>query len=249
MNITNKTVLVTGGGSGIGFEIAGALSEKGNNVIITGRNEERLKEAASRLKNVSFIATDITSGSSVDTLVAHVKNVFGKIDVLINNAGAAYAYQLATEADTFTKAKTEFETNFFSILRLTDQFLPLLKEQDEAAIINVSSVLAFVPSSAISTYSASKAALHSYTQSLRYALQNTGVKVFELMQPLVNTAFSKDIGGEKGIHPKQVADELVAALENDIYEVRVGNTEQVYRLSLASPADAFKAVNQDRQAE
>jgi len=249
MNITNKTVLITGGGSGIGFEIAKLLSEKNNRVIITGRNEERLQKAVAQLKNVTAIAADITDEASVEKLVAQINNDYGKLDILINNAGNAFLNNLAVETNTYQKAKDEFDTNFFAVLRLTDKLLPVLKAQDEAAIVNVSSILAYVPAGDISTYSASKAALHSYTQSLRFALQKTtAVKVFELMPPLVNTDFSKDIGGENGIHPNIVAQDLINAFENDEYEVRVGNTAYVYQLSLTSPAEAFDMMNKRAEA-
>ncbi|HEY0243953.1 MAG TPA: SDR family NAD(P)-dependent oxidoreductase [Mucilaginibacter sp.] len=249
MNITNKTVLITGGGSGIGFEIAKLLSEKNNQVIITGRSEERLQKAAAQLKNVSIIAADITDEASVEKLVAQINKDYGKLDILINNAGNAFLNNLGVETNTYQKAKDEFDTNFFAVLRLTDKLLPVLKAQDEAAIVNVSSILAYVPAGDISTYSASKAALHSYTQSLRFALQKTtAVKVFELMPPLVNTDFSKDIGGENGIHPNVVAQDLINAFENDEYEVRVGNTAYVYQLSLTSPAEAFDMMNKRAEA-
>ncbi|MDB5110217.1 MAG: short-chain dehydrogenase [Mucilaginibacter sp.] len=248
MNITNKTVLITGGGSGIGFEIAKLLSEKGNKVIITGRSEARLQKAAAQLNNVSVIAADITNETAVEKLVTQIKQEYGKLDILINNAGNAYAYNLAKEGNTFQKAKEEFETNLFSILRLTDKLLPVLSAQTEGAIVNVSSVVAFVPAGDISTYSASKAALHSYTQSLRHALQKTAIKVFELMPPLVNTEFSKDIGGENGIHPNVVAEGLIDALEKDEYEIHIGNTAYVYQLSLSSPAEAFNLMNQRGEA-
>jgi uncharacterized oxidoreductase len=246
MNITNKTVLVTGGGSGIGFEIARLLSEK-NKVVITGRTEAKLQQAAAQLNNVDFIVSDITNAASVEELVAQIQKDYGKLDVLINNAGNVFVYNLATEADTYQKSVEEFDTNFFSILRLTDKLLPVLSAQNEAAIVNVSSIVALVPGSNIPTYSASKAALHSYTQSLRYVLaKTTNIKVFELMPPLVNTDFSQNIGGANGIHPSQVADELIAAFEKDEYEIHVGNTAQIYQLSMASPSDAFNALNQSR---
>ena len=243
MNITGKTILITGGGSGIGLEIAKLLSAKGNKVIITGRTEAKLQQAAAQVENVSIIAADITDEASVEKLVAQINKEYGKLDILINNAGATYVYNLADATDTNQKAKDEFETNFFSILNLTDKLLPVLKVQNEAAIVNVSSILAFVPAGRIPTYSASKAALHSYTQSLRFALADTGVKVFELMPPLVNTDFSKDIGGEKGIHPNVVAQGLIDAFEKDEYQIHIGDTEYVYQLSLSSPTDAFNMLN------
>jgi uncharacterized oxidoreductase len=135
-------------------------------------------------------------------------------------------------------------TNYLSVIRLNEKLLPLLKKQSEAAIVNVSSIVAFVPGKLTATYSASKAALHSYTQALRVALTDTTVKVFELMPPLVDTEFSTEIGGHLGIPPSQVADEFLAALEIDNYEIRVGNTELLYQLYLSSPVEALKFMNE-----
>ena len=113
-------------------------------------------------------------------------------------------------------------TNYLSVIRLNEQLLPLLKQQPEAAIVNVSSIVAFVPGARLATYAASKAALHSYTLSLRHKLaQSTGVKVFELMPPLVNTEFSAEIGGQNGIAPSVVAEALVEALRNAVGAIRV----------------------------
>jgi uncharacterized oxidoreductase len=244
MKTTNNTVLITGGSAGIGLEIARAFSEQGNHVIITGRNEERLQKAAAPLNQVTAIALDVTSSEDIAALVGRLEQDFPQLNIVINNAGQAYAYQLAEEAGAAAKAKHEMETNFFAILDLNERLLPLLKKQPEAAIVNVSSIVAFVPSHGVSTYSASKAALHSYTQSLRHTLaQSSTVKVFELMPPLVNTEFSKEIGGEKGIPAAQVAAELMEALSKDQYEIHVGGTADMFHLYHADPAGAFQAMN------
>jgi uncharacterized oxidoreductase len=241
MNITNKTVLVTGGGSGIGLAIAKQLSAKNNKVIITGRNVDKLQKAAAGLINVTAIAADVTNADDVKKLVATIKADFGGLDILINNAGHTYVYNLTADAGAEQKSREEFDTNFFSIISLTEQLLPTLTASAEAAIVNVSSILALTPRSTLPTYSASKAALHSYTQALRFELANTtGIKVFELMPPLVNTDFSKEIGGENGIPPSQVAGDLISAFETDVYEIHVGDTAHVYDLS---PVDAFNMVN------
>ncbi|MDN5287104.1 MAG: family NAD(P)-dependent oxidoreductase [Mucilaginibacter sp.] len=165
--------------------------------------------------------------------------------MLINNAGSAVPYTLGINADSAHKAVGEFETNFFSAIRLIDELLPLLSKSAEGIIVNVTSIVALVPKSTLPTYSASKAALHAYTELLRHALsKNTSIKVFELMPPLVNTEFSSTIGGENGIPPKDVADSLLAAIESNIYEVHTGNTAGIYQLSRATTYnDAFKMVN------
>jgi uncharacterized oxidoreductase len=248
MNILNKTVLITGGGSGIGFQIAKLLTEKGNKVIITGRSEARLKAAAAKLDNVDIFAGDITKEEDISKLVSFLNQQYPTLDILINNAGQAFIYKLAAETPAFENASAEILTNYSSVIRLIDKLLPLLKTQKEAAIVNVTSVLAIAPSYDVPTYSASKAALHSYTQALRFSLAGSdpSIKVFELMPPLVDTEFSAEIGGSNGIPASQVAEELLNGLENNIEEIHVGFTAQFYDAYLKSPADAFKMLNARR---
>lgn len=250
MKTTNNTILITGGSKGIGFEIAKLLSEKGNNVIITGRNEERLKQAAAKLKNVKTIVSDVTKAGDVEKLVTQISTDFPQLNMVINNAGQAFVFDITAEnANGFEKAEDEMLTNYLSVIRLNEKLLPLLRKQNDAAIVNVSSVVAFVPGG-LATYSASKAALHSYTQSLRIALEKESkIKVFELMPPLVDTEFSAPIGGKNGISPTLVAEQFVAGLENDNFEIRVGQTEDIYRLYLSSPEEALKVMNQTRTEE
>jgi uncharacterized oxidoreductase len=244
MKTTQNTVLVTGGSAGIGFAIARLLIEKGNHVIITGRNEERLQKAAAQLGNVTAIAADVTSPADTSRLVSRLHKDFPALNVVVNNAGHAYAYLMEEGANTFEKAGEEMLTNYLSVIRLSEQLLPLLKKQPEAAIVNVSSITAFAPNAYIPTYSASKAALHSYSQALRLTLERSSrIKVFELMPPLVNTDFSAGIGGSKGIAPAVVAADLLDALENNRYEIQVGGTADLFRLFLSSPAEALQVMN------
>lgn len=243
MNLKNNTVLISGGSAGIGFEIAKLLTEQGNHVIITGRDQVRLDAAAAQLTNVTALAADITKEADVDQLVARIRADFPGLNVLINNAGYAQAYDLIGGNRAWEIAGAEMETNYIAMMRLTEKLLNQLHAQDAAAVINVSSVVAFAPSLAIPTYSVSKAAVHAYTEVLRLALKDTSVKVFELMPPLVNTAFSKEIGGENGISPVQVAEELVNALKNDIFEIHVGDTALIHNLFRSSSAAAINALN------
>ncbi len=248
MKTTQNTVLITGGSAGIGFEIAKLFSEKGNRVIITGRNKERLQNAVSRLQNVTPILSDVSKTGEVNQLIERLYKDFPDLNIVINNAASALLYNItAPEVNAFEKAEEEMLTNYISVLRLNEKLLPLLKKQAEAAIVNVSSVVAFVPGSLVGN-SASKAALHSYTKSLRMALEDTSdIRVFELMPPLVNTEFSKEIGGSDGIAPGVVAEGLLNAMQKDEYEIHVGQTEQIYQLYLSSPAEALKFMKSRRK--
>lgn len=243
MNLTKNTVLISGGSAGIGFEIAKLLTEQGSHVIITGRDQSRLDAAAAKLTNVTAISVDVTKEEDVDHLVSKITDDFPELNIVINNAGFAYSHDLIGGDRAWEKAAEEMETNYISVMRLTEKLLPALLKQSSAALVNVSSVVAFAPSLKIPTYSVSKAALHSYTEALRLALKDTTVKVFELMPPLVNTDFSKEIGGENGISPVQVAADLIAALENDTYEIHVGITAHVHDLFRTSAQAGLNAVN------
>ena len=243
MKITDNTVLITGGSAGIGLEIAKLLSAGGNQVIITGRDHQRLDKAIGQLKNVTGIVSDVSQATDVEALVARLHTDFPKLNVVINNAGRALQYDIGNSEGAFAKAKDEMLTNYLSVIRLNEKLLPLLKKQTEAAIVNVSSVVAIVPGG-LPTYSASKAALHSYTQSLRLALHRSSqVKIFELMPPLVDTEFSAIINGKNGIPPSKVAQDFVEAFAQDTYEIRVGRTQDIYDLYLKNPAEALKALN------
>lgn len=244
MKTTNNTILITGGSAGIGFQMAKLFSENGNQVIITGRSKERLDSAAAKLKNTTAMVSDVTKTADVEALVTRLQQDFPQLNVVINNAGSAYVYNLAEAGvDAFEKAGEEMLTNYLSVIRLNEKLLPLLKQQDEAAIVNVSSIVSFAPNGVIATYSASKAALHSYTLALRLALEDTSVKVFELMPPLVDTEFSSGIGGSNGIAPAVVADNLFHAFTEDEFEVHVGQTAEIYDNFFASSANAVMAMN------
>jgi uncharacterized oxidoreductase len=240
MKTTQNTVLITGGSAGIGFEIARLFTQLGNRVIITGRDEKRLQQAATQLPGVTYLISDVSKEADV--------NALPDLNVVINNAGRAILYDISdSSSQAYEKAADEMHTNYLSVIRLNEKLLPLLKKQAEAAIVNVSSIVAFVPGALVG-YSASKAALHSYTQSLRLALaESSAIKVFELMPPLVNTAFSQPIGGANGIPPRVVAEALVESFEKEEYEIRVGQTEQIYQLYCSSPTDALLAMNQSRK--
>jgi uncharacterized oxidoreductase len=243
MKTTGRTILITGGASGIGFEIARLLSTE-NKVIIVGRHMQKLQRAAAELPGVVTIQVDITKEDDVNRLVDEVNSRYSDLSVLVNNAGFAHAYTLGENADARTKAIAEFETNYFSPIRLTEKILPFLKKQAEAAIVNVTSAVALTPWVAVPTYSDSKAALHSYTQVLRHELRDTGVKVFELMPPLVDTPFAAELGGQaNGMSAADVAAGFLKAFKEDLFEIPVGGAVDLYNGFFAGTKDAFNALN------
>ncbi|MBE9462700.1 SDR family oxidoreductase [Dyadobacter subterraneus] len=246
MDITNKTILITGGGSGIGYEIARLLSEQGNKIIIVGRTADKLKQAAASLKNTFAIPCDINSEQDVNKLAELITSSYPDLSVLINNAGKAFVYTHSETAGAVEKARQEMETNYFSLIRLTEKLLPVLKNRDEAAIVNVTSIVAFSPVAIIPTYSDSKAAVHSYTLALRHTLaQDTNIKVYELMPPTVNTEFSKEIGGEqRGMPASEVAQGLIEGIQQDQYEIGIGLTIGFRNQFFINEQDAFQVINQ-----
>lgn len=228
MNKTNNTVFISGGSAGIGFAIAKEFSANGNKVIINGRNMDRLNQALKQLTNASAIQGDLSIESERIRIASELKENHGSVNIIVNNAGEAYAYSLAAPGNTYVNASKEINTNYLAVIHFTELMLPHLLGKDQAAVVNVTSIVGLVPAAGVATYSASKSALHFYTQSLRSSLSNTVVKVFELMPPLVNTEFSAPIGGANGIPPKDVSDELISALENDRFDVPVGQTKVVH---------------------
>jgi uncharacterized oxidoreductase len=244
MDTRNNTILITGGGSGIGFETARLFSKTGNKVIIVGRNEQKLREAAFKLENTVPIKCDITNEEEVNKLVSEINFNHSDLNIVMNNAGKAYAYSTAAEdVHAFEKAREEMDTNFLAPVRLTELILPLLKQKNEAAIINISSIVSFAPGMILPTYSATKAALHSYSQTLRLLLKkSTQIKLFEVLPPLVDTEFAKSLTGDK-ISPSMVAEEILRGLEADQYEIHIGATASLYKLFLKSPTEALNAIN------
>jgi uncharacterized oxidoreductase len=187
MKLTGNTILITGGTSGIGFELARQFLAHGNTVIVTGRDVARLADMPQRLPGVHCFRSDVTDPAAIVALYDELVAKFPALNVLINNAGVMRKIDLQDPSHDVTTIAREIDTNFSGPVRMVQQFLPQLLAQKRAAIVNVSSGLAFVPMAVSPVYSATKAALHSYTQSLRLQLQHTSIEVMELAPPLTDT--------------------------------------------------------------
>jgi uncharacterized oxidoreductase len=187
MQFINQTILVTGSTSGIGLELAKALKAMGNTVIITGRRQVLLDQIVADNPGIIAYPSDMTDAQSIATLAKTVLHNHPAINVLINNAGIMQAEDLTADTVSTDVAQATITTNLLAPIQLTASLLPHFRAQDQAAIINVTSGLAFVPLMFTPTYNATKAALHSYTLSLRAQLRNTNVTVVDLAPPAVQT--------------------------------------------------------------
>ncbi len=199
MKQSGNTMLITGGGSGIGRELARRFADKGNFVIVAGRKANALAETISGRKNMAAVTVDVDDAQAVADFVAKVTAEHPQLNVLMNNAGVMREEDISNPRD-LSDAEATLTTNLLGPIRLIDGFLDHLKAQDDAAIINVTSGLAFVPTARAATYCATKAALHSYTLSLREKLKGS-VEVIELAPPGVQTDLTPGQATREGYMP------------------------------------------------
>ncbi len=185
MKTTGNTILVTGGGSGIGLALAQRWHDAGNVVIVTGRNSAKLDAAIAGRANMHAAPLDVTDADAIAAFAADIVQRFPDLNVLVNNAGVMMYEALDGERD-LSDAEATVVTNLLGPIRLTDALIDHLVARGDGAIVNVTSGLAFVPLPKAPTYSATKAALHSYTQALRVQLAGR-VEVIELAPPAVRT--------------------------------------------------------------
>jgi uncharacterized oxidoreductase len=191
MKMTGNAILITGGGTGIGRGLAEAFLRKGNRVIVAGRSRAPLEALAAAHADVKALTVDMRDPGSIAALAAQAVQIFPDLNVLINNAGMMQTENLLDPA-SLAQAEATIATNLLGPIRLTLALLPHLTRQAEAAVLNTTSGLAFVPLAMAPTYCATKAALHSWGQSLRFQLRDTSVAVHEIAPPYVQTA----LGGE-----------------------------------------------------
>lgn len=195
MQMTGNTVLVTGGGTGIGRGLAESLHRLGNTVVIAGRRREPLQAVAEANPGIQILSLDQADPADIRRFATEVTDHFPDLNVVINNAGIQRVEDLTASGPG--TAEQTVAINLLGPIRLTAALLPSLLKKPRAAILNVTSGLAFMPSALTPTYCATKAALHSYTQSLRFQLRGTAVQVIEIVPPQVQTALQ----GKRSYHP------------------------------------------------
>ncbi|MGI4751569.1 MAG: SDR family oxidoreductase [Janthinobacterium lividum] len=226
MQISNNTILITGGTSGIGLAFAEQFMAAGSKVIICGRREHRLNELQQKYPDLITRKCDVASTSDREELAKWVLQNHPEINILMNNAGIQLLTDM-TKPVELNRIQNEIETNVVAPIHLTSLFSQHLATKPAAAIINISSGLAFAPLAFMPVYCATKAAVHSLTLSLRHQLKNTSVKVFEIAPPAVDTELGHDRREDKtqshgGLPIAEFIAEAMAALKNDVFEAPIG---------------------------
>ena len=246
MKLENRTVLITGGTSGIGLELAKQLLGRGNTVIVTGRDRAKLEAAERQLPGIHTYQSDVSDPEAIAALHEHVLARFPALDTLVNNAGIMRNLDLNGDRD-LTDVTREVEVDLSGPVRMVQKFLPHLKAREGALIVNVSSGLAFIPYAISPVYSAAKAGFHAYSQALRAQLASTGVTVVELAPPPVETPlmrgeFEEETRGQRGMEPAVLVKQTIAGIEAGKPEIRPGMANVLKAMSRIAPRLMFNQL-------
>jgi uncharacterized oxidoreductase len=242
MQLNANTVLITGGGSGIGFALAERFVQSGSRVVVCGRRASQLQEAQTKYPQIDTRVCDVADPAERSALLQWVTDKYPGLNVLVNNAGIQQRIQLKQQPDWETLGR-EMTINLEAPIHLATLFIPHLLAQKRSAIINVTSGLAFVPLANVPVYCATKAALHSFTLSLRHQLAGTPIEVVEIIPPAVDT----DLGG-KGLHTfgvpvNEFADAVMEKLQNGSIEADYGFAVETRRATPEQLGAIFDRMN------
>lgn len=226
MKLTGNTIFITGGGSGIGRGIAEALHTLGNQVIISGRRQSQLEETIQANPGMQSVELNVADPTSIAAGAAQLIAEHPKLNMLINNAGIMHVDNAASVVDEEMLVAT-VTTNLIGPIRVTSALIEHLKKQDAATVVNVSSVLGFVPMASAAVYCSTKAAMHSYTQSLRYKLRDSSVTVLELIPPWVRTDLLNSNNEPRAMPLNEFIAAVMRLLETDAEEILVEQARQI----------------------
>src|ERR1019366_1317342 len=247
MKTTGNTILITGGGSGIGRGLAQAFHALGNHVIVAGRRKQALDETTAANPGMTSLTFDIQDPADIRSFVAELATRYPALNVLINNAGIMRTERLQAQQEDLADAESMVATDLLGPIRLTAALLPPLQKQPYSAIVNVSSGLAFVPLASTPTYCATKAAIHSYTQSLRYQLRGSTTEVLELVPPYVATHLLNGASDPRAMPLDTFIAQVMEILETQPAASEIC-VENVKRLRFAAESGHYDAVFQGLNA-
>jgi uncharacterized oxidoreductase len=232
MELSNRTVLVTGGTSGIGLGIAEVFHRSKSKVIVCGRNKRKLSRVAERFADITALSCDLRDAEQRKALAMDVLHRFPDLDILVNNAGIQRYIDLKKGIDELKSGEDEITTNLVSPVELTSLFIGRLMKRPSAAIINVSSGLGFMPMLDTPIYNATKAAIHTYSLVLRQQLKDTSVKVIEIVPPMVDTELNKEGRNAahvkfRGISVSEYMPTIISGLKNDAETIFYNDGEKI----------------------
>ncbi len=239
----NKIIVITGGASGIGLAIIKELISD-NTIISIDRNQVKIDNLKKTVPKVNSILADITSGKDLDNAIATIKDSYGKIDLLINNAGKGGSFDFvnATEKDLLETIEMEMAINYKAPIMLTKKALPLLRKSDSPTVVIVSSGLAYIPMAFLGTYCASKSAIHFVAMSMRHQLAKSNIRVVEVLPPVVDTELAKDAPVAK-MPVDKFAKTFISQLEKGVDVMNIGQTAGLEKFVRFFPKTAFKTLN------
>jgi len=238
--VENKTVVITGGTSGIGYEITKLLSEN-NNLIVVSKNMDKLDNLSKEFKGIVTYQADLSNLEEIEIVANTILKNFKSIDVLINNAAVQYTPTFLDDKFDYNTISKEINLNFTSVCSLTYKLLPSLLNSAKAVILNVNSGLALAPKTTSAIYCATKGALNVFTQSLRYQLEETHVSVQQVFLELVDTNMTKGRGKNK-ISPRNAAKQIIYGIDNNILDHDIGKVKLLRLLLRLIPSRARKIM-------
>ena len=238
MKLSGNTILITGATSGIGLEMARRFHALGNKIVAVGRNREKLGAMEGEMDALTGIPCDLSKAEDLQLLIERVNAQFPELNVLINNAGLQFHMEFYEGTAHWAEIDQEIDVNFRALVHLTNELMPLLKANGSAAVVNVSSGLAFAPKKSAPLYCATKAAVHAFSMALRYQLEDSEVKVFEVIPALVDTPMTEGRGSGK-LTPVELVDEFIVAYKRNNWEVNIGKVKVLRTLLRLWPAKAF----------
>lgn len=251
MELNNSTVLVTGGTNGIGLEFAKQLLQQGANVIVTGRDIMKLNKAKLEYPRINIIQSDVSNSDEVRSLYQQVLEHFPDLNIIINNAGVMVTEDSRIEEVDMDKITKEIEINFSGTARMITRFLPFFKTKESAAIVNVTSGLAYIPFAETPVYCATKAAIHMYSLGLRLQLRESNIKVFEIAPPKTDKPMHVGASASQSNIRMMKVEEMVGislkGIVADKYEIRPGLSNVMKWMSRIAPTFFAKLVNKNAE--
>jgi uncharacterized oxidoreductase len=234
MKLTDNTILITGGSSGIGLALLESFYQLGNKIIIVARDIDKLKKIQIQYPDIDIVQCDLTKQTDIDDLIVFIEQNHSSLNVLFNNAAIQYNYDFSSEQNIINKIDYEVSANLTSTIKLCGLLLPVLLKNENSAIVNVSSGLAISPKKSAPVYCATKAAIHNFTKAFRYQMEGTNVKVFEVLPPIVETPMTEGRGKNK-ISPAELVKEFINDFKKDKEESYIGKSKLLKFVNRISP--------------